>query len=252
MHLSRLIKLQLLCGLTLAFTSLSYAAPWQFEITPYIWAINMNGHVGVGPVKAHVDETFSDILKHLDFAGMIEACAHYNQTGIYLNAIYASLADDASFDRIKIRATNNYGIFGGGLSYRLWEHAINGQQSVSFEPYLGLRYTLNNTTLKIGPFQAKKDVSWTDPVIGFKSSYRFNANWLAQIFADIGGTNGSTDYSYNLGALAGYRYCFQATTLTTILGYRYFAQHYQTGHELRFYDWNMHLFGPILGVSFGF
>jgi len=37
---------------------------------------------------------------------------------------------------------------------------------------------------------------------------------------------------------------------TTYLGYRLLYQHYQTGSGASLYEWNMHIFGPVLGLAF--
>ena len=41
---------------------------WRFSITPYLWAIGMNGDMTVKGVESDVDVDFSDILSNLDIA----------------------------------------------------------------------------------------------------------------------------------------------------------------------------------------
>ena len=41
---------------------------WQFSITPYLWAVGLNGDMTVKGVDSDVDVSFSDILTNLDIA----------------------------------------------------------------------------------------------------------------------------------------------------------------------------------------
>jgi hypothetical protein len=228
------------------------ASDWQFEVTPYLWALNMKGNVGVGPLNAHIDETFGDIFKHLDWAAMVYATAHQDRFGIYGNAMYASLSDSGSFGPISINATNHYGIFGAGISYIAYQHRITWQSNYNLEPYLGARYTINNTTLKISRFSISDNKHWTDPVVGLRLNYALDRQWSIRLAGDVGGTNTTTHYSYSATGLLGYTPRTTWTNTTTSLGYHYLVQHYQTGRGLNFYNWDMRLFGPVLAFSIRF
>ena len=39
---------------------------WRFEVTPYIFGAGLRGTTGVGQVRADIDSSFGDILKHFD------------------------------------------------------------------------------------------------------------------------------------------------------------------------------------------
>jgi hypothetical protein len=222
--------------------------PWQFEIAPYLWGINMNGTVGVGPVKSHLNESFSDLLSHLNFAAMLYAAAHKENFGVYFNGIYSITSDNMSINAINVNGQNKFGIYAAGVSYIFYN-----ENYLQIEPYLGFRYTLNNTTININNFSFKKNVNWTDPVIGARLNYDFTKSWSGILTGDIGGTNTSTHYSYSAAALVGYHPVgISFKYMTTYLGYRLLQQHYQTGSGVNFYNWNVRLFGPLIGVAFNF
>lgn len=232
-------------------TSLGFAAPWKYEIDPYIWAINMNGHVGVGPATAHVDQSFSEILRHLNMAAMVYASAHNGRYGIYGNAVYAVTSVDASEDSIDIDLKNKYGIFDAGLSYIAYQNRARDHREFTVEPYAGVRYTFNNTTVNISHIAFNKNVHWSDPVVGVSLKYNFNQQWYVKASGDAGGTSRSTDFTYSALGLLGYHPAtWQHTSM--YLGYRLLSQTYQTGSGLNFYKWDMKLFGPLLGFSFTF
>lgn len=243
--------------LALPFSLKAIAEPWQFEVSPYIWAINMNGRVQVADKTAHIDQSFGDILREINFAGMLWLSAKKDHFGVWGNAIYASLSNSGHNQDISLEANSKYGVFGAGISYEIFRYAFPScaTSEVSIEPYAGFRYTLNDTNIIVkflsSKVRAAKNVNWTDPLIGLRLDYLFMTNWLASLSGDIGGINGSTHYSYSWAALLGYQ-PKHLCHLKFYLGYRLLDQRYQTGHSRSFYDWNMKLSGPILGFAYSF
>jgi hypothetical protein len=71
----------------------SVSEEWQSQLTPYLWALALDGDVTVKGVKSSLSVSFSDIFDHLDYALMIEGEAREGRIGIYANAIYADLSD---------------------------------------------------------------------------------------------------------------------------------------------------------------
>lgn len=245
----------------LMFLPLSvWASPWEIEIAPYVWAIGMNGRVQVANKTGHLDQSFSDILRELDFAGMLWVNVKKDRFGFYANTVYAILSDKVSQGAISVDLLSKYGIFGAGISYEVFRYCFaygcsSPQAAIYIEPYAGLRYTLNDTTLSVAFHSDKargvKNVHWTDPLIGLRFNYRMNQRLLAILSGDIGGTNGSTHYSYSWMAVLSY--IPSALPRSNIyLGYRLLDQRYQTGSGRSFYDWNMKLSGPILGFGYSF
>jgi len=245
------IRLVLLCLTLLSFSLFSsnaLADPWKFEIAPYAWALNMNGHVSEGPVTLTVNQHFTDLLEHLDGAGMLYASAHKNAFGFYFNGLYSSLSNSQQIHTINTSGNTQYTVLDGGVSYIVFQHEFNHDRNLSLEPYAGVRYTNNNTKLTIGGISLERNVDWIDPVVGMRFNYSFNKKWLAYLIGDIGGTSSSTQYSYSAGAFLGYQPKSWNTAIL-YLGYRILDQYYQTGSGLNYYNWNMKLFGPVVGLG---
>lgn len=222
---------------------------WKFEITPYIWAINMNGTVHVGPVRAHVDQSFGDILSQLNWAAMLWLDAKKDKFGIFGNIIYSSLSNKVTDLSAKIKTNNNFGIYSAGLSYEVYQSGI-----VAIEPYAGFRYTTNQATSTLtSPFinlRGSISQGWVDPIIGTRLLFDFTKAWHLTLAGDIGGVNTNNHYSYNLFGVVGYKPQTMWKNTTWYLGYRLLDQHYITGSGLNYFNWNMKLFGPLVGVSF--
>jgi hypothetical protein len=253
--LSALLGISMLTTCTLMPATAS-ASQWQFEVTPYLWTLNMNGQVGIGPVTTHVNESFSNIFHHLDFAAMVYASAHKDDFGFYGNVLYASLSDSGNLGAnhgIRVKANEDYGIFGAGISYVVGRHEFSNLSAIAVEPYAGARYNLVNTSLKVNNFSTLRDNQhWTDPVLGLNLNYMFNKQWSLRLAGDIGGTSTNRQYSYSATGLIGYTPQSFWTNTTTSLGYHFIAQHYISGSGFNRYEWNMHLFGPVLAFTIRF
>jgi hypothetical protein len=234
---------------------------WQFDVIPYIWFLNMNGRVGVADKTAHIDQDFSDIWQKLNIAGMVFLEANKGNAGIFLNALYSKLSDRVSQGPFSVDATTRYELYSAGASYTVYRNcfkdACGGIGSMlEITPYAGLRYTVNDTTVDVSaPFLdigRSDNQSWVDPIIGARLKYAFAKAWLITLAGDLGGTNHSTDYSYNVMGVLGYSPQTFWTNTTTYIGYRLLYQHYTTGSGSGLYNWDMKLFGPMLGFGISF
>ena len=250
-----LIFLALLSSLFSCFTfAMEEPSVWRFDVAPYLWAINMNGRNQVADKTIHISENFSDLFKQLNWGGMLWLDVYYKENlGLFLNGVYTSLSNSQSTDLISLDSTNNYGVFNAGLSYKLFKKNLNISSSnrIELEPYVGARYTVNNTNIKVVPtrISVSENHHWTDPIIGARFNYFFLTRWQFTLSLDAGGTNSSTDKSYDLWGILGYK---PWKTTTIFLGYRDLYQVYETGSKLKKFEWDMRLFGPVLGIGFRF
>lgn len=226
---------------------------WTFEIVPYLWATNMNGSVQIAQRRGSVSQSFSEILSDLDAGGMLWLSAKKDGVGVFLNSLYVQLSQDSNVGPFTATAQSNMGIFAGGVSFEAYHHPFaNSVTSMTLEPYFGGRYTSSDNTLKIAGFSFSENRAWVDPIIGTRLRLDFNRCWLALFAADVGGINLATQKSYDLNAFLGYKPQTVLTNSTWYAGYRVLYQDYVTGSGVSKYVWDMRLFGPVLGVSFGF
>lgn len=229
---------------------------WQFDIAPYLWAANMNGRVGAGPITAHMSENFSDILSQLNVGGMLWLGAHKGPFGIFLNSMYIVLSDNAMVGSVKVDQKTRSGLFTAGISYIILQKQIaradGSMNQLQLEPYLGDRYTLNDVRISLFNLTINNNHNWQDPIVGLRMTYDW-PRFVIQLAADIGGTNAGRQYSYNWAALLGYKpENPKMKHVTFDLGYRNLYQVYKTGSGRNYFNWNMREFGPILGINFSF
>lgn len=230
---------------------------WQFEIAPYAWVVNMNGDIQIARQNAHVNETAADLLKYLKGGGMLFLDANKGNLGIFFNGIYTRLSKDvpvqtADFGNLTIKATSKYGLFAAGVSYKMFTMPYFGNNTFSFEPYIGARYTVNDSSLKIlnTNVSASTNQRWTDPILGARMNFT-DRNWRLFLAGDIGGMNFNNQKSVNLQGILGYNPA-SARWFNFYLGYKYLYQKYINGSGNSYFYWNMRLFGPVLGVGFKF
>lgn len=251
MYGNNLIHKLTACVLLIYSTSCN-AAPWKFELAPYLWAINMNGDVQIAARGTHISENAADIFKLFKGGGMLWFNADKDKFGLFANALYANLGKDTSILGVTVKSGNKFGLFSIGAAYTVYEKNYAKNKKLTFQPYLGLRYTLNNSSVSVlnTNLSASNDQHWTDPIVGGRLRY-INNNWRATFAGDIGGTNFNNDKSFNIVGLIGYNP--QSLKLITFYaGYRLLYQKYITGSGLDYFAWNMRLFGPIIGFSIGF
>ncbi len=226
---------------------------WTFHVSPYLWALNMNGTVQAGNTRAHVNETFSDIWDQLDVAGMLWLDAEYNKFGFFLNGLYAVLSKTVHDGAAAVNAKNRFGLYSGGISYRVYDATFGPSSDLSITPYGGFRYTTNDVRLNLDAptinFTVVNNQYWTDPIIGARIIYRFADAWKINFSADIGGTNASSQHSYNVIGLIGYETQTHLKGTTVYAGYRILDQLYKDGSGDKAFVWNMKLFGPVIGIA---
>lgn len=72
------------------------AAPWKLSVTPYIWATSLDGKAGVAGKEADVDVSFSDLLKYLNVAAMLDLELRKGGFALMSDTVYANLEDNSS------------------------------------------------------------------------------------------------------------------------------------------------------------
>lgn len=227
---------------------------WQFEFTPYLWAAGLSGTTRIdGRPEAGlgVDQSFSDILSHLNAAAMGLFEVRHGQWGLLADALY-----------VKVGQT-------GGVSGAMGFLSLTASAQVTQEVYsLGGAYRLDDTVDPIDLIvgfrygAVKGDVSisissppvpvpnqrfvntkdWVDPVIGIRIQHPLTQRWSLTGYADVGGFGVGSRRSWQ--AVAGANYKFNER-LVGKLGYRYLSFDYE---DRNFY-WKVADSGPCAGLG---
>ena len=237
--------------------------PWEFQVIPYMWALGMEGDVGIGGAVSSVDMSFGDIWDNLDFAGMMHVEARKGRWGLFLDPLYAKMSMDGKTRLLKADVDVEMAIVELGAFYRLNENSsgVGAEPSLTtltFDVLAGGRYMHVDTDIDIkglGPFGARIKIDdnedWVDPFIGLRVRANLTRKLFLNLRGDIGGFGISdcSDVAGNLMGVLGY----QLNERTAILGgYRYLSVDYEDGSGSDLFKFDTALSGPIFGVSFTF
>lgn len=244
--------------------------PLEVTLTPYVWALALDGHTTVSGNNADVDVTFNDIVDDLDGAIMLDAEIRKGRFGVILEGLYAKLSDNGASgdDRIRIDADINQALLNAAGTYRLgtwtladWQQT--GPLAVTVDPYAGARFTYLDLSVRgrldlpdLGLDRKRTesgDKAWVDPIIGLRTIWTLGDRWEVVLAGDIGGTDPNEQYSAEGFALAGYRFgLFGDNNARVLAGYRALHQKYEDGSGDDAFKWDVTMHGPIVGLSVAF
>ena len=222
---------------------------WDFNLAPlYVWMVDMEGELGIGPVTSYPDVPFSDIFDNLEsiFTIHFEAM-HRSNWGFFID--YSGLDVSATglgpgplgLTTININFASTL-IEGGGL-YRI----ENGPHNFDFLG--GVRYTKLEPDVTFTPPGQKFSLTedWYDPIIGVRYFYDFGNKWMISARGDIGGFGVGCDFTWNVAALVHFQPWKNAGF---IAGYRALDQDYETGSGASRFKYDMRLAGPVFAINF--
>lgn len=228
--------------------STAYSSPWVFDAAPYMWGTSLGGDVALGHRKIHISDSFIELLKVLDFGGMLWLDAHKDKFGLFFDGFYTKLSTTKTFRANIIDAASEMTIDSAGATYRVYGELGAG---LSLEPYVAARYTATNTSISVSQLgNGFNKQHWTDAVIGTRVNYSFNPAFNVEGRADYG--QGDRSSSYNVSVLGGYQSPNYFKRTRFFLGYRYLHQNYGHGEGAQFYRWKMNLYGPVAGFRVRF
>ncbi len=224
----------------------------EYRITPFFWGSGLQGTIGTrrNLPTVDVDMRFRDILRNLDFAGMI--------AGEYRNGRWGVLADLAyvavSFERDRDLSVRAPGYTSAKLTSKSLNTTLTGFYRVYDDGALtadllaGARlwYVSSEVDLVLAnvlPISAGTERTWVDPVAGIRMHVDLGQGFGLSAYGDIGA--GSSRLTWQLRGTVDYAFNKQ---WSASIGYRHLAVDYRRGGFV--YDTS--LSGPIVGVSYRF
>jgi hypothetical protein len=219
---------------------------WDFSLAPlYLWMVDMEGDIGIGPVDTGVNVPFGDIFDNLEavFTFHFEGL-HRSNWGFFLDYSYLDISASESMDPLKLTIDMLSVIAEAGGYYRF----DNGPHV--FDVLGGVRYTklepeITFTTPPLPPFNRTED--WVDPIVGIRYIYNFNEKWMLALRGDIGGFGVGSDFTWNAIGLIQWQPWKYAGILA---GYRALDQDYETGSGADRFKYDMRLSGPVIAANF--
>lgn len=217
---------------------------WRFQLTPYVWMTGLHGDIRPfqGAPTVHVEQSFSDILRHLDAAFFLSGTARKGQWVWHMDASHASTSDSAQLplglsSYARVRQTSM--TLTGGYH---WQPAR--QSSLDLLGGVRLWHIQANAGIQ-GLASAQSSTSFVDPVIALRWRYEFAPRWSTLVYVDGGGFGVGSDSSWQVLGSVNYQL---RDDIHLSIGYRHLRVNYRDdGKRLDFGQG-----GPLIGASFLF
>ncbi|WP_442580554.1 hypothetical protein ACSBOB_00680 [Mesorhizobium sp. ASY16-5R] len=217
---------------------------WTFTVAPYFWAAGLSGDTSqFGLPVVHIDSSFSDIFKDLDFAAMAIGEARYDRYSIFGDIIYTKISSGSGTprgilaDNVDVSSETFAGLLGAGYSVlegpsgrldlvggvRVW--SVDTQ--ISFDGGI-----LNGRSVSDG-------ATWVDGLVGIRGNYSFTPEIYLTGWGLVGA--GGADVDWDVAAALGYKF---NDRFSMVAGYRALGVDYSDDGFL----FDVVQQGPILGL----
>lgn len=203
---------------------------WRFRVTPYLWAAGISGEFEQSGLPAvEVNQSFGDVLEHLDAGVMGAFEAWHGRHGLFADLIHVRLSGTGEAGGllpvpipIEVISTSTTAMAGG--QYR-W---IDGERG-HLDLLGGLRHWSLSTRLRVGaPISEsrRERVGWTDPVVGLKGLRWLDERVYLTGWVMAGGWVGNAEPFFDVMAGVGYKLDERRAL---ILAYRSLGADYRDG-----------------------
>lgn len=193
---------------------------WSFKLTPYLWAMGIDGDIGIGPASVPVDVKFTDAVKDLDLGGMLSAEARNGALGILVDGAYLKLSDEVDTLVGEFGAELDQWMLQGSVIYSVVDTGSTVLDLGAGCRYLSLDATLN-TPLDTADLNASEGIA--DPILVARLRQSITENFYGVLYGDIGGFGVSADLTWQAMAATGYSLTDWCSLLAgyRALGYEY-------------------------------
>ena len=193
---------------------------WTFKLTPYLWALGVDGDVGIGPVSVPVDVKFTDAVKDLELGGMLSSEARNGRWGLLVDGTYLELSEEADTWVGEFGAGLEQWTLQGAALYRVADAGATVLDLGAGARYLFMEATLN-TPLDTADLEDSAGIA--DPILVARLRQQFADRFYGVFYGDIGGFGVSADLTWQVMATAGYSF---NETVSLLAGYRALGYEY--------------------------
>jgi hypothetical protein len=217
---------------------------WEFALTPFLWAPGMDGTVGLAGRERDFEVSASGLLENLDFGFMTNFEARKARWSVGVDYFYADLGKDVTVENVNL-ADRNPRL---DMSMTILEGDVGYEVASSLDFLAGVRTVSASAGLLTDQGTLSEvDGGFTDPIVGARFRRDLSDKFWLNIRGDVGGFGAGSDFSWFVGAAAGYRV---SNLLSLDFGYRIWDFDYESDDELKRLDMALGGFGG--GLTFHF
>jgi hypothetical protein len=221
------------------------AGAWSIQVTPYVWALGVEGRVrpGAGLPTVDVDVSFGELLEDVDFAAFGTVLARRDEL---------VLVADASTSNASRRGTVPAGVPAEGGFRQSSVTLLGGWTLVedtrrSFALLAGARAWSIRTRADVPlvGWRASPSLDFVDPLLAARFEWRFSDGVSGTAYVDVGGLGVGSESTWQLVVVANYRL---NERLQLSGGYR----HLQVDYSRRGVLADVSVSGPVVGLGVRF
>jgi hypothetical protein len=236
----------------LTFTLVSTSAwsqdsdEFDWKITPYLWLVNMNGDLSIGPIDQDIDTSLREFVSELDAAVQIYGELGKGKHAVHLDYTYLRVKPDPTElpsppflpdSELATKLTNK--IFEAAYNYR-W----NGPDG----PALVLGARQIDMEIRMSPARLEAvnaGPNWWDYFVGIKTHNAIGPKWDFDFYGTVG--TGGSDLPWTVQANFGRRY---SNDNRLMLGFRAWGLDYSDADSSRRATLDLNMYGFVVGYEF--
>ena len=226
---------------------------WDVVVVPYAWLLSLDGDARVGPAKANINQSFSDVMESLSFAveGRVEVT--YDQKwGVTVDATFARLKDDMTMNGLDIDTEIDLWLVSAAVSRRIAQgYWLGDERRAHVDATVGVLSVHADADVSVGgPFpDGSLDEEWYDVTVGIKATAELTERLRGRVGTFVGGFDlgDSSDLSWGAEAVAGYQ-LGQKGNWYLWGGYRALSLDYDRSN----FELDLIVHGPVLGAMYKF
>ncbi|NNK93335.1 MAG: hypothetical protein HKP41_03190 [Desulfobacterales bacterium] len=217
---------------------------WEFNLAPlYLWAIAIDGDMGIRGRTTSVSVDFGDIWDNLEGVFTVRFNGLYGKKyGFVFDYNYLVLGTERASDMVNADVDFKSQIINLAGIYRFIDsdHTLDGVAGIRYTK-LDSGVTLNNLGVNLDGNQ-----DWVDPIVGLRYNYAFSDKWSLQLYGDIGGFGASSDFTWQGMALIDFQ---PWKNIAFVAGYRGIGTDYETGSGVDKFTYDTTVHGPLIGLD---
>lgn len=227
-------------------SAFAQAEPWKHSLALYLMGSGMDGTVGLGPVTADIDASFSDLLDHLKTGMMGAYEAQHGALTIGVDLIFMGLEGTSTpGPNVEFHAETDFTVVSAEAAYRVRDRleVVGGARFTDIEAEAGS--LLNGTRTRI----TGRTEQWVDPYAGVRWTVPLADKWSLVLRGDYGGFGVGSDSAWQAVARFDWH---TAEALDVLFGFRVLDTHYESGEGADRFLFDVRSAGPVAGVAWRF
>ena len=224
----------------------------NLELTPYFWAAGIDGKAQVGLSRVHFNQSFSDLIQHVDAGFMGLGIVSYDRFVLYGDYDYISLSSDGKVARDLVIPSGTKADVDGDLKLRTvaggYRFDMFGANTL--DVMIGARRLSLDNSFKAFGTTVSSDSRLTDTIVMLRPSLQITDHWRFNPTLSYG-VSGDSDTTYELMPQVQYQF---ADTFAARFGYKrlYYKENAGPKNTARFELIDGSLAGLFIGVGWTF